>query len=142
MKKLILISVLCLTMFAAYPAMVVLRWNPEAAPQVNDSPPIFIKMYYGGQLRTYTNSVTAPITNFVATPYVGYDQYRCVFVTLSNYVQIPIYGLKLSNQIYTAYSFINARGEESPLINEATCGFTITNKNDKPMPPLALKVSP
>ena len=120
-------------------AMVIFRWNPDNAPLVNGLPATHIKMYYGSQLKTYTNSVVAPITNRVVTPHLGYDQYNCVFVTLSNYVQVPIYGLKLSNQIYTAYSFINSNGQESPLINEATCGFTVTNNNDLVQPPERLK---
>lgn len=124
----------------AYSASVSFKWNPAYAPQVNGLPPVAIKLYYGSQLKTYTNFIVAPITNLTATPYNGYDQYNCVTNTVVNYVTIPIYGLGLSNQIFTAYSVINERGEESPLINEATCGFTITNRMDKPLPPDDLKV--
>lgn len=142
MKKLILICVLCLSIMVAQSAMVIFRWNPDNAPLYNGLPPTIIKIYYGSQLRIYTNAVTAPITNLIVTPRIGYDQYTCAVAIVSNCVQIPIYGLTLSNQIYTAYSFINARGEESPLINEAACGFTITNENNKLIDPMALKISP
>ena len=125
----------------AYPAMVTFRWNPDNAPLYNGQPPTAIKLYYGSQLKTYTNSVTTIITtNRTAVPYPGYDQYNCVTNVMVNYISIPIYGLVLSNQIYTAYSFIYPDGHESALINEAVCGFTITNKNDKPLPPDDLKV--
>ena len=120
--------------------MITFRWNPDYAPLVNGLAPAYIKMYYGGQLKTYTNSVIVPITNLVTTSYFGYDQYNCGFSSLSNSVKIPIYGLKLSNQIYTAYSFINSNGDESPLIKEAICGITITNKNDLVQSPRNLKI--
>ncbi len=141
MKKLLLLISLCLSLSVAYPAMVIFRWNPDHAPLRDGLPPTAIKLYYGSQLKTYTNSVTTIITtNRTSTPYDGYDQYNCVTNTMVNYISIPIYGLVLSNQIYTAYSCIYPDGYESPLINEATCGFTITNRNDKPAPPDDLKV--
>lgn len=128
-------------MVSAYSAMVIFRWNPDHAPLRNGEPPTAIRLYYGGALNTYTNNVLTVITtNRTSVPYDGYDQYNCVTNTMVNYISIPIYGLGLSNQIYTAYSFIYSDGYETPYINEATCGFTITNKNDKPLPPDDLKV--
>lgn len=141
MKKLILLISLCLSFCVAYPAMVIFRWNPDNAPLFNGSSPVAIRLYYGSQLKTYTNSVTTIITtNKSSTSYVGYDQYNCVTNVMVNYINISIYGLVLSNQIYTAYSFIYPGGHESPLINEAKCGFIIMNENDKPVPPYDLRI--
>jgi len=134
--------VLCLSIYIAYPAMVIFRWNPDNAPLKDGQPPAYIRVYYGSRTNTYTNSVTVAVTNFTSTPYTGYDQYNCVPSTVSNYVSIPIYGLVLSNQIFTAYTFIYPDGTETAYIKEAKCGFTITNKNDKPVPPKELRTSP
>lgn len=133
---------LCLTMVSAYSAMVIFRWNPDNAPLKDGQAPAYIRVYYGSSLNTYTNSVTVAVTNLTSEPYDGYDQYACNPRTISNYVSIPIYGLVLSNDIYSAYSFIYPDGTETPLINEAKCGFMVTNQNDKPVPPKEVKVSP
>lgn len=143
MKKLILSLVLAMSLVGAVAGMVTFRWNPANAPLRNGQPPVQIKMYYGSALGVYTNSVVADITtNLTTTPYAGVDQYDCVPSIVSNYISIPIYGLTVSNQIFTAYTFIYADGVETPFIKEATCGFTITNKNDKPIVPKNLRQNP
>jgi hypothetical protein len=135
MKKLLVSLLLCFSLLAAQSAMVIFRWTPNYNLKVNGMPPVTIKIYYGGEQGHYTNSVRRPLfTVTTNTTYRGYDQYNCVWGDSVNYVNIPIYGLQLSQQVFSAYSVINERGEESPFINESKCGYTVTNKANGPLP--------
>ena len=132
MKKTVIILSVLFALLVAQSASVSFKWVPNqpSQPLVNGLPAKYIKMYYGPALKTYTNSIIWPLTDLTTNVFHGYDQYNCVWVDTSNYVTIPIYGLQLSQQIFTAYSLINSNGEEGPYINEATCGYTVTNKFD------------
>ena len=116
----------------SYSATITYKWNAVDNPvKANGLPPKYLKLYYGSVLRTYTNSITVPLTNINTTNiYTGYDQYNCNPSSVRNYVEAKVTGLVLGQQIFSAYSVINSNGFESPLINEATCGFTVTNNSD------------
>lgn len=132
MKKAVIIFSVLFSLWIAQSAMVTYKWNPNQNPPplVNGLPAKYIKLYYGPALKTYTNSVIWPLTNTTPGPYRGWDQYNCVWIDTVNYVSVPVYGLQLSQQIFTAYSIINSNGQEGPLINESTCGYTVTNTAD------------
>ena len=98
-------------------------------------------MYYGSALHTYTNHVDTLLSSVNTTNvYHGWDQYNCVMVDVKNYVEVKVTGLVLSQQIFSAYSIINSNGVESPLINESTCGFTVTNNSNGILSPTNFRV--
>lgn len=133
MKKL-LVSLLAmfLSLVIAYPAMIVYRWNAVNNPVTAGGLPAYkLRLYYGSSLKNYTNHIDVLLSSINTTNvYHGWDQYNCVWVDVSNYVEVKVTGLVLSQQIYSAYSVINSNGVESPLINESTCGFTVTNNSN------------
>ena len=132
MKKLLLILSLCLSIGVAYSAVVIYHWNAvDNTVTVGGLPPTHLKLYYGSTLKTYTNSITVPLTNINTTNvYSGYDQYNCIRVDVRNHVEVKVIGLIYSQQLFSAYSVINSNGVESPFINESTCAFIVTNRSD------------
>lgn len=113
-------------------AMIVYRWNAVNNPVTAGGLPAYkLRLYYGSSLKNYTNHIDVLLSSINTTNvYHGWDQYNCVWVDVSNYVEVKVTGLVLSQQIYSAYSVINSNGVESPLINESTCGFTVTNNSN------------
>ncbi len=141
MKRL-LVSLLAvfLSLTIAYPAMIIYRWNAVDNPvTVGGLPAYKLRLYYGPSLKNYTNHVDVLLSNINTNVYHGYDQYNCVGVDVKNYVQAKVTGLVLSQQIYSAYSIINSNGLESPLINESTCAFTVTNNSNGVLAPTNLR---
>jgi hypothetical protein len=129
MKKLLVsLSAVFLSLVIAYPAMIIYRWNAVDNPvTVGGLPAYKLRLYYGPSLKNYTNHVDVLVSSINTNVYHGWDQYNCVGVDTKNYVEAKVTGLVLSQQIFSAYSIINSNGLESPLINESTCGFTVTN---------------
>jgi hypothetical protein len=132
MRKLILICLSCLLVGTALAATITYRWNAVNNPvTVGGLPPKYLRLYYGPSLKNYTNHIDVLLSSVNTTNvYHGWDQYNCVWVDTSNYVEAKVTGLVLSQQIFSAYSVINSNGQESPYINESTCGFTVTNNSD------------
>ena len=142
MKKLTIFLSVFLSLMVAHSALVVYHWNAVDNPvTAGGLPPKYLRVYYGPSLKNYTNHVDVLLTNINTTnTYHGWDQYNCVWVDVKNYVVVNVGGLVLSQQIYTAYSVINSNGVEGPLINEATCGFTVTNNSNGILPPANLRI--
>jgi hypothetical protein len=143
MRKLILICLLCLFVGLVRSATVTYHWNAINNPvTVGGLPAKYLKLSYGPSLGHYTNSITVGLTNLNTTNvYHGWDQYNCVWIDVRNYVEVKVTGLVRSQQIYTAYSIINSNGLESPYINQATCGFTVTNNADAPPRPINFRIT-
>lgn len=139
-KLLVLLSAVFLSLAIVQSASVFIRWTPNKQLLVNGLPAKYIKISYGSQLKTYTNSITWPLTNLSSAVYRGYDPFNCYLVDVSNCVIVPIYGLKLNQQIYYSYSIINSNGEER-LINDGSCGFTVTNNFNGVLAPQNLRIT-
>lgn len=144
MRKLILISLLCLFVSSVQTATITYKWNAVDNPvTVGGLPAYKLRLYYGPSLKNYTNHVDVLLTNINTTNvYHGWDQYNCVWVDTKNYVEAKVTGLVLSQQIFSAYSVINSNGMESPYINESTCAFTVTNNSDATVlaPPMHIRI--
>ena len=80
----------------SYSATITYKWNAVDNPvKANGLPPKYLKLYYGSVLRTYTNSITVPLTNINTTNiYTGYDQYNCNPSSVRNYVEAKVIGNK------------------------------------------------
>jgi hypothetical protein len=142
MKKLLVsLSAVFLSLAIAYPAMIIYRWNAvDNTVTVGGLPAYKLRLYYGPSLKNYTNHVDVMLSSINTNVYHGYDQYNCVGVDVKNYVEAKVTTLVLSQQIYSAYSIINSNGLESPLINESTCAFTVTNNSNGILVPQNLRV--
>ena len=142
MKKLLVsLSVVFLSLAIAYPAMIIYRWNAvDNAVTVGGLPAYKLRLYYGPSLKNYTNHVDVLLNSINTNIYHGWDQYNCVSVDTKNYVEAKVTSLVLSQQIFSAYSIINSNGLESPLINESTCGFTVTNNSNGILVPQNVRV--
>ena len=136
MRKLILICLFGLIVGSVQPATITYKWNAVDNPvMVGGLPAYKLRLYYGPSLKNYTNHVEVLLSNVNTTNvYHGWDQYNCVWVDTKNYVEAKVTGLVLSQQIFSAYSVINSNGVESPLINESTCAYTVTNNSDAILP--------
>jgi len=143
MKKILVsLSAVFLSLAIAYPAMIIYRWNAvNNTVTVGGLPAYKLRLYYGSSLKNYTNHVDVFLSSINTTNvYHGWDQYNCVWVDTINYVEAKVTGLVLNQQIYSAYSIINSNGLESPLINESTCGFTVTNNSNGILAPKNLRI--
>jgi len=100
------------------------------------TPPIdskLVKIYYGSNLNTYTNNKVFNLTTlpFLTNSMQAYDSFNCQSLISGNTNYIKILGLQYTQQFYWAYSYINTNGVEGPIIANAVCGFTVTNRTDE-----------
>jgi hypothetical protein len=122
--------------------MVIIRFLPNQGLNVNGLPATSIKIYYGAQQKIYTNQVVFSLNDIDTNSSGAYDPFSCTFVTVGNFVPLPIHGLVLTQQFYYGFSMINSNKEEGPIIADSVCGFTVTNNSDKVAAPKALRSSP
>ena len=140
MKKLIVLCLLLLSISVSQSAMVIARFKPPTG-MYNGFPAKYVKIHYGGQLRTYTNSVQWPLTNINTNVFGAYDLMACEYVSISNCVNVPIHRLTLNAPFYHSYSIINEDGVESAILGHAVCSFTITNAVNIFPPPKKLRAA-
>lgn len=130
-----------LSLTMAFSATVIYHWNAVDNPITAGGLPAYkLRLYYGPALKTYTNHIDVLLSTVSTNVYHGWDQYNCATVDVKNYVIATVSGLVLSQQLYSAYSVINSNGVESPLINESTCGFTVTNNTGIILTPQNLRI--
>jgi hypothetical protein len=103
-----------------------------------------IKIYYGSQIGSYTNSIT--VTNWTWTtnaPFLGRDLMTCFKGSLlSSYVKIPIDGLVLGQRFCCKVNYIWKDGHEDTTF-EMPCVVSVLDNSNSfifPNPPIGLKV--
>lgn len=141
-KCLVVLFFLCVTLIAQS-AMVKIRFGSPSlinGLSVNGLPVQSVKVYYGSQINTYTNSVIRLISNDLITNSIGcYDPYGCVYTNVSNFWDFPVTNLTLGQQFFYAVSFINSNGQEGLILTSSVCAFIVTNNSNGNIP---IPVSP
>lgn len=87
----------------------------------------YVKVYYGAQPNSYTNSQTfalTPATHFTNV-YFGYDQVGCVTNTLNDYARLTLTNLVSKQPLYYGYSIIDPTGKESAIFRNSVCPYTV-----------------
>jgi len=100
----------------------------------------YVHLYYGSQLKTYTNQFLWPVGPSTNYPGVAFDAYNCQIEAIGNAINIPVYGLQLGQQFYYAYDMVYDDGSESLFYFESQCGFIVTNSVNLLLPPIDLRV--
>lgn len=143
MKKLLSVVLAATFLFAAQAAMVKIYLHPEPF-MVDGAPATHIKIRYGSHLNVYTNEVVFSLNVPVITNETGFqsfDPFQCTNGVVWNRRILEIKNLQYTQQFYYAYSYIGSNGVETPIIQESSCGFTVTNRTDELSPPKNLTIS-
>lgn len=127
MKKLWMLGIIFLTLLITQAANVRTFWT---LPPPSDSK--LVKIYYGSQPNTYTNSKVFDLTTLpiLTNAIPAYDTTGCSN-TVGSGAYMLISGLQYTQQYYWAYSYINTNGVEGPIIAHSVCAFTVTNRSDE-----------
>jgi hypothetical protein len=128
MKKLWMFGIIFLTLLMTQAANVRIFWTQTPPPDAKS-----VKVYYGSQQNTYTNSQVFDLETlpFLTNTIPAYDTFSCTNTTGGNTKYVKVAGLQYNQQFFWAYSYINTNGVEGPIVAHSVCGFTVTNRTDE-----------
>ncbi len=101
-----------------------------------------IKVYYGSQLKSYTNSISFPVNTLIYitnAPFNGYNPIYCRGEYMPFYTKLPISGLISGQPFYYKMSYIWKGGSEV-LMWESMCASTVPTNDVVLFPPTNLRI--
>ena len=131
MKKL---TVICITLIVsalfAYSAIVKFFFDTNAVS--GNLPASTVKIFYGVTQTNYSNQVEMPLllNNLNTNTPIGYNANACSNLPALGRYEVRLYGLTLGQPFYYGVKFVNTNGEETAMLFESTCAFTVTNNMD------------